>query len=114
MLSIEEIEAKKMDLEKQHGVEVHPIVFLVEGAEKEDQVVGFIKEPPFLVKLRVMDKALISPISSAAELLEISLIKEASDSRIYDESPKNDKIRLGAVMAAYGLIKYQVDVYKKK
>jgi hypothetical protein len=111
-LSKEEIQTKADSLSKVHNVKVHPLVF--EEEESGEQIIGFIKEPARLVKMRVLDKALTSPISAASELLDIAIIKEESDARILSENPEHDKYYLGAVMAAMGIIKYSQDTFKKK
>ena len=50
----EEIEAKSQELSVKHSCNVFPIVF--KDANGGDDVVGYIKEPPRFVKMRVMDK----------------------------------------------------------
>ena len=106
----EEVKAKADELSKQHSVKVHPLLFKV---GKNEQVVGFIKEPPRFVKLRIMDKALISPVSAASEIVDAYLIKEESDARIYDEKSENDMYYIGAAMEAYNLIQVAVNQLKK-
>lgn len=106
----EEIKQKAEELTKQHGVKVHPILFQVRD---EPQVVGFIKEPPRFVKLRVMDKAVTGAMTAASEILDAYLIKEESDSRIYDEKPENDAYYIGAVQEAYSMIELAVNRLKK-
>jgi hypothetical protein len=107
----DEILLKADELSAREGCRVHPLVFLAEGNE---QVVGFIKEPPRYVKLRVMDKGLTSPATAAAEVLDAYLIKEESDVRIYEEKPENDMYYLGATMEAYNLISMAINQIKKK
>lgn len=108
----EEIAAKADELSKTLGVKVHPIVF--KETEDGPEIVGYIKEPSRLVKLRMLDKTLLGPYTAAAEVLETILIKGESDPRIFSESPEHDKIYLGAVMAAYETVRTSVDQYKKK
>jgi len=108
----EEVALKAKELSAKHGAVVHPIVFKVEGSD--DEVIGFMKEPPRFVKLRVMDKGLTSPITAASEVVDAYLIKEESDSRIYNESPENDKYYLGATLEAYNLVTLAVNQFKKK
>jgi phage terminase large subunit-like protein len=61
-----------------------------------------------------MDKGLTSPASAAAEIVDAYIIKEESDSRIWDEKPENDMYYLGATMEAYNLISMAVNQFKKK
>lgn len=108
----EEIEAKAVELGVKHSCKVFPIVFkAVEGGE---DVIGFIKEPPRFVKMRVMDKGLTSPVSAASEVVDAYLIKEESDARIYSEAQENDVYYIGATMEAYSLVKMAVNQFKKK
>jgi len=108
----EEIELKAKDLSVKHGANVHPIVFRIE--DSDDTIVGFIKEPPRFVKLRVMDKGLTSPVSAASEVVDAYLIKEESDPRIFSEAAENDKYYLGATLEAYNLVTLAVNQFKKK
>lgn len=111
-LTKEQIAAKAEELEKKFGVKIHPIEFYNDD-DGEDQILGFIKDPPRHVKLGVLDKSLVSPITAASELLEACLIKEESDERILSERPESDRIYLGATMAALGIVRYTTDQYKK-
>lgn len=108
----EEIEVKLVELCEKHSCIIHPLVFQVENSE--DNVVGFLKEPPRFVKLRVMDKGLTSPVTAASEVVDAYLIKEDSDPRIYSEAAENDKYYLGAVLEAYNHIVLAVNQFKKK
>ena len=107
----EQIIIKAGELATREGCKVHPLVFAADG---EDQIIGFMKEPPRHVKLRVMDKGLTQPATAAAEVVESFLLKDESDSRIWDEKPENDKYFLGATMEAYNLINMAVNQFKKK
>lgn len=107
----EEIILKADELSQRENCKVHPLVFITESDEK---IVGYIKEPPRVVKLRVMDKGLISPATAASEVVESFLLKQDSDSRIWDEKPENDRYYLGAVMEAYNMINMAVNQIKKK
>ena len=107
----EKAQAKALELEKALKVyKVHPLIFKEPSGE---EIVGFIKEPERLTKIRMLDKSMIGSISAAAECYDIILIKEASDPRMYSEAPEHDAIYIGAVMAAYDLIKYKTNTFKK-
>jgi hypothetical protein len=103
---------KAVELSQQLGVKVHAIVF------KEDpdspEVVGYLKEPSRAVKLAVLDKAALGGFSAAGEMLDLILLKEHSDPRISSERSEDDKIYLGAVMAAFDLVKFSTNTLKKK
>lgn len=107
----EEIECKAAELSKVHNVKVIPLVFQVGDGER---VIGYLKEPPRFVKLRVMDKGMVSPITSASEVIDAYLIKEESNPKIYSESADCDPYYIGAVMEAYSLIQLAVNTFKKK
>lgn len=100
------------ELTQSMGVKVHPIVFM--GNSEDDIVVGYVKEPTRAVKIAVMDKSLVGMYSAANEMLDVVLLKEHSDVRIYSENPQHDKFNLGATMAVYELVKVSVNVADKK
>jgi hypothetical protein len=107
-----EVQAKADEISKEIGKKVHPIMFVDE--DNNDQVIGYIREPERIVKLRVLDKSLQSPMTAAAECLEAVLLPEFSDERILSEDPVNDKIFIGAAMAALNIIQYSANQFKKK
>jgi hypothetical protein len=107
----EEILTKAGELSLKENGKVHPLIF---KSENDEQIVGYLKEPPRHVKLRVMDKGLTAPATAAAEVVDAFLIKEESDPRIWDEKPENDRYYLGATMEAYNLINMAVNQLKKK
>ena len=108
----EQIQAKAESLSINHNCIVHPIVF--QEPESDERIVGFLKEPPRHVKLRVLDKGMTSPMTASAEMIDAYLIREDSDARIWDEKPENDKYYLGATMVANDLIKMSINQFKKK
>jgi hypothetical protein len=87
---------------------VLPIVFHDE--ETGEDIIGFIKEPSRMVKLRVMDKAMTAPVSASAELFESVFIEEESDKRFMTI----DKYYLGATMEAFSTVEMAVNTFKKK
>ena len=109
-LEINNHEAKRVRLSKELGKEVHLCVF---ETEEKEEIVGFMKEPDRLVKMRALDMSLQSWTSAANILLETSLIKEHSDPRILDENPDNDKIYFGFLMKANELVKFYSEKQKK-
>ena len=111
-LTKEEIQAKAEELKSLHKCEIIPLVFVI--PETQEQVVGYLKEVPRIVKIRAVDKAMVSPVSAGAELLEIALIKEASDERILSEAPEHDSIFIGAAWECYNSISISINQFKKK
>lgn len=109
----EEIQLKADELTQREGCQVHPLVFKA-SAEEDDTVIGYIKEPPRFVKLRVMDKGLTQPATAAAEVVDGYILKAESDPRIWDEKPENDRFYLGATMEAYNMINMSINTFKKK
>ena len=93
------------------NTKVHPLVF---KDENDVFITGFIKEPSRQVKLAVLDKSVMGGFSAASEMLDAILLKEHSDPRLSSERPEDDKIYLGAVMAAYDLVKFSINTFKKK
>lgn len=108
----EEAAKLAIELTTKHGVKVSPIVFKVDKNATES-IVGFIKEPPRFVKLRMMDKGMTSPITAASEVMETCLIKEESDARIYSELSENDVYYMGATMVVYSMVEVAINQLKK-
>jgi len=104
--------AKVAELEQRFSCKVHPLVFGV--PETGEILVGYFKEPPRTVKMRVMDKGLTQPFTAASDIVDAYMIKEESDPRIYSDEPKNDNFYMGASLAAYESIKLAVNMFKKK
>lgn len=109
MLSQEEILQKADELSKVYGCKVHPLVF-VDMANTDERVIGYLKEPPRIVKLRYMDKAILGAASAGAEVIDEYLIKEASDPRILND----DVCYLGAIQELQSVITMAVNQFKKK
>lgn len=110
---------KGKELEKKFGLPVHTMIFFGKNADgkydENDLVVGYVKEPSFLVKARAMDKSLIGMAFTASiEILDSCLIKEESDPRILCETPGQDTYRLGAAEFCRCKILIAVDQAEKK
>jgi hypothetical protein len=107
------VAAKAAEISARLGVKVHPLIFRDE--ETSTDVIGFMREPNRVTKLRVLDKSItVGVFSASAELYDAVIIKEESDSRLFSELSSDDKLVLGATMAAYDLIKTSVNQFKKK
>lgn len=98
---------KALTLGQELKTKVHPVIF--NDPDGGEPVVGFLKEPNRMVKLAIMDKQLSGAYSASAEMLDLILIKEHSDSRLWSEDPANDTFYIGAVNAAYNLIKVSIN-----
>ncbi len=107
----QQAEEKAEALAKQLGVKVHPIGF---KDEHDGYITGFLKEPSMQVKLAILDKSMIGAFTASEELLEVILLRQHSHPRLSSKRPEDDRLYLGAVMAAYDLIKFNVDIFKKK
>lgn len=103
-------------LEKQHGVKVHPILFYdPSDTEKKDPIIGYVKEPGLQVKIRVLDKgSQLGEFAASFEMLDLCLDKAASDRRMYEDKPGNDKYILGACLQAQRIIEIALSQVKKK
>jgi hypothetical protein len=105
-------EAKALELQSKLNIfKVHPLVFKDEATG--EFITGFVREPERIHKKRILDKSVMGSVTAASDALDILLIKEFSDARIYSEDQQYDDINLGAVMACYDLIKYKVNTFKK-
>ena len=104
---IKETEDKSAELAARYGCKVIPLVFLEPSSGEE--VVGYLKEIPRLVKLRILDTMLTGAYSSCASIIEEYLLKAESDARIMAD----DKFYLGAVTEVYNMIQISVNQLKK-
>ena len=107
----EAVAQRAADLSRQFNCDVHPLVF---SGTADTMIVGYIKEPPRIVKMRALDKSLTSPSTAGAEVLEACLIREASDPRILSEAPENDVYYIGACLEAVSFVRRSVNLFKKK
>jgi hypothetical protein len=94
------------------GVKVH--AFFFKDPESGDLLAGYLQEPNRVTKLRFMDRLLQGPMIASSELLDVCLLKEDSDPRLYSEKPEHDIFYIGACTAARDIIKQSVDLFKKK
>ena len=109
-LSFEQIEKIKSDLSKEHNKEVYVHVFETEDGE---QIIGFLKDPDRLVKMRALDMSLQSWTNSADILLRSCLIESVSSPRILKEEAENDKIYFSFLLKANELVKFYSEQQKK-
>lgn len=103
-----DVQKKANELSEKFSCKVTPIVFHDE--EKDEDVIGYIKEPNRMTKLRVMDKAINSPITAASELFDSIVITEESDPRFFSD----DKYYIGGTMEAFKTVEIAVNTFKKK
>lgn len=114
ILTTEQIEARADELSAALNVKVYPMELYLED-KPEAQVIGFLREPNRLAKIRSLDMAQThGSVESATTLLETCLIKEHSDPRIWSEDSAYDKLYIGAAMAASNLVQVSVNQFKKK
>lgn len=92
---------------------VHAVVFI--DAESKKRTYCFLKEPNFVTKIAVMDKAAAIGIYNAAEeLRQATVIKEESDPITYGETPECDDFKMGVVNFCVKVVRTKENVYKKK
>jgi len=105
---MEEIELKAVELSKRENCTVSPIVFVDE--ETQEQIIGYIKEPQRMLKLRVLDKAMTAPVTASSELFDSIFLAKDSDPRFLTV----DKYYLGGTMEAFKTVEMAVNTFKKK
>lgn len=104
---------KAAELSKREGVKVTPLLFYFRGNES-DPVIGYLKAPNRLAKIRIMDKTeQTGNYSAAAEMIDFCLLKAESDPRITNESPEYDDLYMGCVVACQSLISASINQIKK-
>ncbi len=101
---------KAKDLSLREKCEVTAFSFII----GKDTIVGFIKNPSRLDKMRAIDTYEHSRTQAGDLILRTSLLQDVSDKRILDESPDNDPIYLGAIGFAIKMVQIANEQLKKK
>ena len=111
---INSVEAKATELSNQLGVEVTPII--IPDKKTGEKVVGYLKEcNDYNVLISAVGKFLSNKTEEAAELIfSASLIKEASNPRLFSFNDSDSKVKVGAVIACIPLLDLYANEYKKK
>lgn len=103
-------DVKSAELTIKLGRKVYPFCFF-----NEDKfIVGYIKEPARLDKMRSIDLYEQSRTQAGDLILRTSLVHEESDKAILDEKEENDPIYLGAISFAVSLVQIAAEQLKKK
>lgn len=100
--------ASKLNVSKVHVVvQIKP--------DTLERAVCYLKEPNYLTKVRIMDKAASLGVYTAAEeLREMSVIKEHSDSLTYSDHFESDRYKIGILDYCLGMISRLQNQFKKK
>lgn len=111
---VKEMALHAEELSKEHNTKVHPLLFV--DIEKGEFVKGYLKEPNLMTKLMILDKGVMSALSSCAGVLPLYVIESESDSRLYRESsnPADHPHYLGAANYLMNLVQTSQDQMKKK
>lgn len=92
---------------------VHPVVQI--APETLKRTVCYLREPNYLTKIRVMDKATTAGVYTAAdELREACTMKDVSDPVTYGEGPESDSYKLGVTDYCLTLVTRLQNQFKKK
>lgn len=107
-------EQKARELATKHGVAtVHPVVFIDPDTHK--RIVAYLKEPNYMTKIMLMDKAVQSgPYVAGEEIRQICQIKEDSDPITYSDAPASDQYKMGIVNRCMAIVEQARDQFKKK
>lgn len=105
--------SKVQDIENVKGYKVIEFKFLDE--DTNEFVVGYMKKPNTITKLRAMDNAINGLFTACDKIYKSHIIKEESDKRLYDEVEieKDDRFYLGAVNQVVASIQFAENVLKK-
>ena len=94
-LTDKQIETKRAELETKLGRTVYVFMFLTREGE---QIIGYVKDPERLVKMRAMDMLMQSLSGSCEMLLKACLIAEESSPRLSSEKAEDDKVFISALL----------------
>jgi len=108
---IQELVAKKTEeLEFEHKTTILPLLFNHKG----NWIVGYVKKPSRTTIRVAGDKMEKYGKLEAGELiLQTSLLRDVSDSRILSEEPQYDGINLGACLEVLSLMDISMSIAKK-
>lgn len=99
-------------LSEELKTKVHPLVFMVKGIE--DPIVGYMKEPNRTLKMAVMDKFNMGFYSACGQALDLCILREHSDPRIYSEKQEDDIFYFGALNVMAEMIQFASNQVEKK
>lgn len=110
----EEYSQKAEQLAKQYNVsKVHVVAQI--NPKTFQRFVCYLKEPNYVTKIRVMDKATtLGPFAAADELREACVIKEHSDSITYGESDECSPYKIGILDECLLMVNRYTNQFKKK
>lgn len=113
---IVQYEAKCKELATKHGVsQVHCCIQLRTDDGSNDRIVSYIKEPNYVTKLALMDKAaVVGPMNAAEDFRNMCLIREESDRLADSDDERYDQYKLGVAQFCVEIITIAQSVYKKK
>lgn len=109
-LTAEELQIKADELSAKHGCIVEPIEFIKDN----EQIIGFIKRPNRMLKMRVMDMAVQGTLTAADTLFSAVLLSAESDPRFSSNKEEDDDIYFGGALAAFATIEILTNQFKKK
>ena len=108
-------EERCVELATKYNVPKVHVCVQVKDDELNTRVVSYFKEPNYMTKLGLMDKAGTVGIHMAAdELRLICQLKEESDPLTYSEHFTSDVYKLGLAQYCIGIIELISDKFKKK
>ncbi len=105
-------ETDRLKLEEKLKVKVK-VAILTADANEEPCVVFFRTATTF-TKMQCIDLAMQSPMKASATMFDATVIREASDPRVFQMDNDNDAYYLGAIQFCGGLIKVARNSLKKK
>ncbi len=104
------VEKRAAELTKSLNLEVTPLLFV----QDDEFIVGYMKQPNRQTCRAAYDRMeKYGKLDAGDLILEACLIKEESDTRITDPSPRYNGINNWACIEAFKLIEFNISVTKK-
>lgn len=114
-LEREQYEQKAAELAKECGVPKVYVSVQINRDNGNERIVSYIKEPNYMTKLHLMDKATaLGSHQAGDEFREMCQIKEHSHPLTHSDHPEADKYKLGVVQRCLEIITMVLDEFKKK
>lgn len=105
-------EAKRVQLEEKYKSKIKMAVLSL--GKNDNPCVVYFRTANTFTKMQCMDMAMQSPMKASATLFDATVLKEASDARVFERDNDNDAYYLGAIDYCLEQIAVARDVLKKK
>lgn len=105
-------EAKRAELEQKYKSKVNMAVLAVSA--DEEPCIAYFRSATTFTKMQCIDLSMQSPMKASATMFEATVIREATDPRVFRQDNDNDAYYLGALQYCGEVIEIAHAYLKKK